>query len=367
MKGSRGFLALFVFPIAIVGWVIVPDASAAAISACGGWTQVRAPDVHVLDDISAASSSDVWAVGWAIEHWDGSAWTVVPNPQPSATLFAVTTLSSSDAWAVGTDNDAPQTQRAVVEHWAGSAWNVITLPSQPGSFAVLEDVSTSSSSDGWAVGSSVAQDSSTRTLTYHWDGVQWTLVPSPNVGKIDRLLGVVSLSPSDVWAVGSFEGRSLIVHPLVEHWDGSAWSIVKLPGQVGGMYLTRVTGSSSSDVWAVGSIRSGEGTMPVAEHWDGTVWSATPTIGGAGQTNVFNDVLESSLNDVWAVGDSATLTLAEHWDGSAWSIVPSANPGDLSDSLSGVGGVPGGDLWAVGFDKTSSPRGDHSLIERCSG
>ena len=133
------------------------------------------------------------------------------------------------------------------------------------------------------------------------------------------------------------------------------------------MYLTRVTGSSSSDMWAVGSIRSGEKTTPVTEHWDRTVWSATPTIGDAGQTNVFNDVLESSLNDVWAVGDSATLTLAEHWDGSAWSIVPSANPGDLSDSLSGVGGVPGGDLWAVGFDKTSSPRGDHSLIERCSG
>src|SRR5438477_275227 len=214
MKGSRGFLALFVFPIAVVGWVIVPDASAAAISACGGWTQVRAPDVHLLDDVSAASSSDAWAVGWAIEHWDGSAWTVVPNPQPSATLFAVTALSSSDAWAVG-----------------------------------------------------------------------------------------------------SFEGRSLIVHPLVEHWNGSAWSIVKLPGQVGGMYLTRVTGSSSSDVWAVGGIRSGEGTTPVAEHWDGTVWSATATIGGAGQTNVFNDVLESSPNDVWAVGDSATLTLAEHWDG----------------------------------------------------
>jgi len=245
---------------------------------------------------------------------------VVPNPQPSATLFATTALSSSDAWAVGTDNDAPQNQRAVVEHWTGSAWKVITLPSQPGSFAVLEDVSMSSSSDGWAVGSSVAQDSSTRTLTYHWDGVQWTLVPSPNVGKIDRLLGVLSLSPSDVWAVGSFEGRTLIVHPLVEHWNGSAWSVVKLPGQVGGTYLTRITGSSSSDVWAVGSIRSGEGTMPVAEHWDG----------------------------------------------SAWSIVPSANPGDLSDALSGVGGVPG-DLWAVGSDTTSSPRGDHSVIERCSG
>ncbi|HEX9311780.1 MAG TPA: hypothetical protein VGA30_02995, partial [Actinomycetota bacterium] len=69
-------------------------------------------------------------------------------------------------------------------------------------------------------------------------------------------------------------------------------------------------------------------------------------------TNVFNDVLESSSSDVWAVGDSGSLTLSEHWDGSAWSIVPSANPGDL---------------WAVGFDATSSPRGDHSLIERCSG
>jgi len=63
MKGLRGFLALFVFPIAVVGWAAVPDAPAAAAAPCGGWTQVRAPDVHLLDDVSAASSSDVWAVG----------------------------------------------------------------------------------------------------------------------------------------------------------------------------------------------------------------------------------------------------------------------------------------------------------------
>src|SRR4029077_16322937 len=54
-------------------------------------------------NVAAVSSSSAWIVGAAvIDHWDGSAWTEVPNPSATdTTLLGVAARSDSDAWAVG--------------------------------------------------------------------------------------------------------------------------------------------------------------------------------------------------------------------------------------------------------------------------
>jgi hypothetical protein len=66
--------------------------------------------------VVAISADDVWAVGWTggnsgpitlIEHWNGSTWSVVPSPNPSATdnhLWGVTALATNNVWAVGDFN-----------------------------------------------------------------------------------------------------------------------------------------------------------------------------------------------------------------------------------------------------------------------
>src|SRR5438477_6536937 len=82
----------------------------------------------------------------------------------------------------------------------------------------------------------------------HWDGVQWAIVPSPNVGTTNnRLYAVVALSRDNVWAVGDMGNT------LVEHWDGNAWSVVPSPNP-GTQYNTlfAVSAVSGADVWAVG-------------------------------------------------------------------------------------------------------------------
>jgi hypothetical protein len=61
-----------------------------------------------------------------------------------------------------------------------------------------------SANDIWAVG--VFTDPLTdfsRTLTEHWDGTKWSVVPSPNAtGGHNALNGVAALSSGTVVAVG---------------------------------------------------------------------------------------------------------------------------------------------------------------------
>ena len=68
-----------------------------------------------------------------IERWDGVEWTVVPssNGLDSDELTGVAAVSSEDAWAVGSQiDDAPEgnTSYALIEHWDGSAWSIVPTP-----------------------------------------------------------------------------------------------------------------------------------------------------------------------------------------------------------------------------------------------
>src|SRR5205085_7419484 len=76
----------------------------------------------------------------------------------------------------------------------------------------LHGVAGVSASDVWAVGfthkgyrQDVAIPTAMQTLIEHWDGREWKVVPSPNVGdRNNRLLGVAAISTNDVWAVGYY-------------------------------------------------------------------------------------------------------------------------------------------------------------------
>jgi hypothetical protein len=41
-----------------------------------------------------------------------------------------------------------------------------------------------------------------QTLIEHWNGTQWSVVPSPNLMGNNLLRGVAIVSANDVWAVG---------------------------------------------------------------------------------------------------------------------------------------------------------------------
>src|SRR5439155_17550502 len=83
----------------------------------------------------------------------------------------------------------------------------------------------------------------------------WTIVPSPNAGpNASPLWDVDAISATDVWAVGYYCCTETALITLVEHWDGSQWSIVPSPNPAGHVnnYLFGVAAASANDIWAAG-------------------------------------------------------------------------------------------------------------------
>src|SRR4029453_1364882 len=153
-----------------------------------------------------------------------------------------------------------------------------------------------------------------RPLTEHWNGNEWSVIPSPDV--TDRsLYSVGSVGPNDVWAAGA--------GGLIEHWNGTQWSIITSSTTA---ELRSIAALTARDIWAVGFTEGGPG-QTVTVHWDGTQWSVIPSANvGTGNNQLFS-VAGVSSDEVWAVGtyQSSTTyytTLMLQWDGSGWSVVP---------------------------------------------
>src|SRR5947209_10737247 len=130
--------------LCIVGAVLLTLLLAPAVAqAQAAWSVVASPSpgpsVNDLNGVASISSNDVWAVGdfinasgasqTLIEHWNGTQWSIVASPNPSAfhnVLRGVTAISTNDVWAVGWFNNAQDIPRTLIEHWNGSSWIVVT-------------------------------------------------------------------------------------------------------------------------------------------------------------------------------------------------------------------------------------------------
>ena len=104
------------------------------------------------------------------ENWNGSHWVVVPSPSPSATssnlLTGISCLSSSWCLAVGYDSQSNQLQ-TLIESWNGSEWSVIPNPSPTpdlGPSNVLEGVACASATSCSAAGYSYGGFTPNQTL-----------------------------------------------------------------------------------------------------------------------------------------------------------------------------------------------------------
>jgi hypothetical protein len=337
----------------------------------GGWTVVPSPNPsdegNYLTALAPVSANDVWAVGTSwyrpnsvpgtlTEHWDGSAWSVVPSPNGTPgynELYGAAAVSSSDVWAVGYHNIANYgSEKTMALHWDGTQWSIVPTRNIGPNANMLRAVSAVASNDVWAVGLGASTSNEVgRPLIEHWDGARWTLVRSPRVGRGFGILnGLAALSADDVWAVGTHQGSTLI-----EHWDGTAWAVVPSPeGARAESELYAVSAAGPDDVWAVGDSYDNRGGDTLVEHWDGTQWTVVPSLDGPQPNTALYGVLALGSGNVWAVGSTYDpvlvdyKTFTEHWDGSAWTVVPSPNPGPFYDQLFGVAGSAGGDVWAVG-------------------
>lgn len=354
--------------------VATAAASAAPTTTCGQWNVIPSPNAtqggSTLISVSAISASDVWAVGDSVrmsggsqiyrtltEHWNGTSWSLIPSPSPGPKfqildiLFGVAAVSTNNVWAVGEEDQTNPT--AFILHWDGSQWKVTSTPAVPNAVVVtLRSVTVLSANDIWAAGDYTNSSGAGFTLVEHWNGTQWSIVSSPNVGSLSSALwGVAAISTSDVWAVGSYATGGSSARSLIEHWNGTQWSVVASPNpNKGTTNLRSVTAIASNDVWSVGAYSQNSNLLTLAEHWNGTKWSIVSSPNASKSTfNLLNAVAAIASKNVWSVGeDTLNSGLTEHWNGTKWKLVASPVVGVITN-LNGVTVVPGtGQIWSVG-------------------
>jgi hypothetical protein len=299
--------------------------------------------------------------GTLAEHWDGTRWTVVPSPSEAEqdnVFFGVAALGPGDVWAVG-QHKQPffEDEHLLVEHWDGRQWSF--SPAPPASFDdTLEAVDGTGPADVWAVGAfNTGGTSLNKSLIEHWNGSAWTIVDHPHVGDLDFLHHVVAIAPDDAWAVGSFySSADFRLRTLTLHWNGSTWSVVPSPNVEEGVQsnsLWGVSAVSSTDAWAVGRRSDPDGPFrdaTLALHWDGSAWSVIPSVDVGDHSRMF-DVSARARGEVWAVGDvdSGTdlLPLTERWNGSRFRGIRAPRDAGV---LHGIVSLARTDAWAVGLE-----------------
>ncbi|HZS16082.1 MAG TPA: RHS repeat-associated core domain-containing protein [Candidatus Dormibacteraeota bacterium] len=310
-----------------------------------------------LYGVSCASASNCWAVGDdgivnnpVSEHYDGSAWSVVPTGAGNGTQASLQGVSciGSECWAVGYHSGP----RTLIEHYTTSAgWVVVNSADEGANGDYLWAVACTSGTACWAAGDYLDANRNTQTLIEYYNGTSWSIINSPNPGTSSALVGVACVAATDCWAVGHTDSQT-----LTEHYDGSAWTVVSSPNvaNMNSNGLAAVTCVSSSDCWTIGEAVPNSGIFQtLAEHWDGTTWTifATPTI-GVPQGPYLRGVACSASNDCWAVGnyDGSVeyYTLTDHWYGTSWSVVSSPAVPDTSSLLNAVTCTSTSNCWAVG-------------------
>jgi hypothetical protein len=108
-----------------------------------------------------------------VEHWNGTAWAQVPSPNPAPArfanrLFSVAATSASNVWVVGDyiSSGPGDPTLTLVEHWNGTAWTQVPSPNPSGD-NVLDGVGATSASNAWAVGFYSPSGPTLQALAFH--------------------------------------------------------------------------------------------------------------------------------------------------------------------------------------------------------
>lgn len=279
---------------------------------------VQIPDISAIGSLSADSENDIWATA-VLEpvalHFDGRRLKKVPMANANR-INKVAALSPTNVWAVGQQTQANLSQ---IQHFDGRQWTVVPSPHAKNG-EVLNSVKAISAKSVFAVGAALDNRNILTPLVEHFNGTSWKAVPVPHISG-GELFDIAIVSLSDIWAVGADTASVLALH-----FDGTQWSQVAAPG-VGALRGVRAV--STNDVWAVGSEL---GASALIEHWNGAEWQTVDNPSDTGSMLVDLSVISST--DIWAVGcpvaacgDAGGPPLIEHWDGNEWNT----NPAPIED------------------------------------
>jgi hypothetical protein len=326
----------------------------------------------------------LYGVGAMVERWNGKRWGRVAAPRFQQ-FGAVAAVTPTNVWAVGAHSDECTT-RPVIEHWNGRRWTALEArPALGPGLGDLYSISAASPRDIWAVGGFTPHGTlcggavpprdlhRTQPVITHWDGHRWLGSEASPKGMGLSFMSVTALSPTNVWAAGNESVRGNGFRSLIEHWNGQNWSVVPSPhpGPRGRGFLLGMSAIGPSDIWAVGYYAASRTRQHTCiERWNGSVWQQIPSPNLACHLNDFTSVSMLSRNDGWAVGGAGYCgnptesSETAHWNGIKWSLVPSQNTKPYGTYLVGVAAVSHNVVWAVGASEGYEGGAGHGVIER---
>ncbi len=296
-----------------------------------------------------------------VQHWNGAAWDSSPSRDVESApatnlLYGIGGTSTSDLWTVGFFRAPGQVSQTLIEHWNGSAWTIVASPSPGPNGSFLQQVAVTPT-DAWAVGNSYDISSGMSALALRWNGAQWSTVPVPAIPTCVRdteLTDVAARNSNLVFVSGRCLAAESRHQGFVLRWNGVKWLIVVGPDTlVGDTQLNSVSFAGGREAWAVGDrTLPGSTSQPILLHWQaGAGWSPTTPPSDVGRFPSLFAVGAADSSRVWAVGttDSANTGLLDRltlrWDGGVWTRQPAGTAGRLF----GVDVAPNGRAWAVGL------------------
>jgi uncharacterized repeat protein (TIGR01451 family) len=266
-----------------------------------GWTIVSSPNATPLSDsflssVTCVGASDCWAVGSTlvpgffgvpfvpipgtpaqtlIEHYDGSAWSIVSSPDATASenvLNGVACAGTADCWAVGIYYDGTRYD-TLVEQNTGNGWAIVSSASPSSSVSELDGAACVEDGKCSAVGIERTSEA-TQALAESGSSNGWALDggADTNPAQLNALDAVTCVSDADCWAAGEYDSTGqFLFQTLIEERTGAGWKIVPSPdaGSGDSNVLQGIGCAGAGDCWAVGFYTdSGSGTeQPLIEHY----------------------------------------------------------------------------------------------------
>jgi hypothetical protein len=367
------------------GWTGPARAAAPAGAARAGVHPAAASEQ--LLNVTATSPDNAWITGLitstsgtsvrsVVMHWNGTAWSPTPIPDPATSrVVATASTSAGDAWSVGSScRGYCEHEEALILHWNGKAWAKVAVPNPPQHMNGLSSVSVLSASDAWAAGGSCpvnTQDCAPFIL--HWNGTVWSRVAAPTVGADDALHAVAATSGANVWAVGGacVTGCN---SPLAMRWNGTTWSQAPVPPAGVNGQLFGLAASPGGGAWAAGDycVSGCARYHSLIVAWNGTAWVRSPSPNaGRGDGSILYAVSATSPGNAWAVGLSFPSTgsaqeLIVRWNGTSWTRVTSPSLAPWTQ-LDDVAATSPANAWAVGATCDSSAGDCTPLIQHWNG
>ena len=328
---------------------------AAGAPARVAWGTTPSAPAGTLGELAAVAAvpGQAWAVGGFnpgeqptsvltrpyAEHWDGHAWASTPVPLGTvyqggvqgARLEGVSAASASDVWAVGTvENRSSLAAKTLTYHWDGTRWTRVASPNPAGRSLGnrLHAVAARNTTAVYAVGD---QGYPAASLVLRWNGSAWTRLTAPDIGRLIS----VAVDPGTVWVASL---------TAVQSFDGSRWTrLPSLPVTSGSLQLSGLA-KASTGLWAVGTevIPFFEGYLyrPYAAVWNGTSWTQAVPAPGSGSSGY--SAVTAFGGQVLATSGGAVTRLAT--TGASLEVTPMLG----SAALAGVTTDGAGSSWAVG-------------------